>query len=93
MVALSSFNEENMVSDIEYPSVLEGDRCLIQFQYNCYTKLEIDKVLLTLSDHIYKYWAKMHEKLSENEKFYFPVKNIKASKIKERVSFIWTNKL
>ncbi|VDI00955.1 Hypothetical predicted protein [Mytilus galloprovincialis] len=36
-------NEENMVSDIEYLSPLgKSDHCVIQFQYNCYTKLKID---------------------------------------------------
>ena len=36
-------NEENMISDLEYLSPLgKSDHCVLQFQFNCYTKLKID---------------------------------------------------
>ena len=37
-------NEENMVSELEYLSPLgKSDHCVLQFQFNCYTKLKIDR--------------------------------------------------
>jgi len=37
-------NEENMVSEMEYLSPLgKSDHCVVQFQFNCYTKLKIDR--------------------------------------------------
>ena len=37
-------NEENMVSEMEYLSPLgKSDHCVLQFQFNCYTKLKIDR--------------------------------------------------
>ena len=37
-------NEENMVSEMEYLSSLgKSDHCVLQFQFNCYTKLKIDR--------------------------------------------------
>jgi len=37
-------NEENMVSEKEYLSSLgKSDHCVLQFQFNCYTKLKIER--------------------------------------------------
>ena len=36
-------NEENMISDLEYLSPLgKSDHCVMQFQFNCYTKIKIN---------------------------------------------------